>query len=147
MRRHQNAGTQPFLAMPVFQNWDVVAEAWYFACRSGEIGVGAVKAMNLCGQHVALYRGEDGAVRALDGFCPHMGTDLGIGTVKGDRIACFFHHWEFDGTGACRHIPCGEPTPPNACLQPYATAENSARSGVPGAGGGVSAAGFRGLGG
>ena len=28
MRRHLNRPTQPFEEMPVFQNWDVVAEGW-----------------------------------------------------------------------------------------------------------------------
>jgi nitrite reductase/ring-hydroxylating ferredoxin subunit len=123
MRRDQNANTQPFLEMPVFQNWDVVARAWYFACRSKDVRPGKARSLNLCGQRVVLFRGDDGRVRALDGFCPHMGTDLGIGTVKGNRIACFFHHWEFDGEGACRHVPCGEEAPLNACLQSYAVAE------------------------
>lgn len=123
MRRGLNPNTQPFLEMPVFQNWEVVAEGWYFACRSDEVKAGEVRSMNLCGQHVAIFRGEDGTVRALDGFCPHMGTDLGIGKVRGDRIACFFHHWEFDGAGRCQRIPCGETPPVQARLQAYAVSE------------------------
>lgn len=123
MRRGQNANTQPFLEMPVFQNWEVVARAWYFACRSKDVRVGKAIGVDLCGQHLVLFRGADGRVRALDGFCPHLGTDLGIGSVKGNRIACFFHHWEFDGDGVCRNVPCGESAPPGACLQSYAIEE------------------------
>lgn len=123
MRREVNQNTQPLQQDPVFQNWNVVADGWYFACPSRQIGIGQVHSMNLCGQHVVLFRGDDGQVRALDGFCPHMGTDLGIGKVRNNRIACFFHHWEFDGEGRCQRIPCGEPTPPQALLKAYDVAE------------------------
>lgn len=123
MRGEQNQTTQPLREDAVFQNWDVVAEGWYFACPSGELSPKKPRSLDLCGQHVVLFRGEDGQVCALDGFCPHMGTDLGIGTVKGNRIACFFHHWEFDGSGACQKIPCGEPVPAGGSLQSYAVEE------------------------
>lgn len=123
MRRRTNTGTQPFLEMPVFQNWNVVVKGWYFACPSRSLRRGEARSMNLCGQHVVLFRGEDGEVRALDGFCPPMGTDLGIGTVKGDRIVCRFHQWEFDGGGQCRRIPCGETVPSTARVQAYAVEE------------------------
>jgi phenylpropionate dioxygenase-like ring-hydroxylating dioxygenase large terminal subunit len=125
MRRHVNQSSQPFREMPVFQNWDVVARAWYYACPAREIPAGSAKSLNLCGQHVVIFRSEDGRrLHAMDGFCPHMGTDLGIGTVRGDRLACFFHHWEFDGAGQCRHIPCGEEAPANAKLRTYAVEEH-----------------------
>lgn len=123
MRRRVNESTQPFLEMPVFQNWDVVARGWYFACTSRELKRGKAKSFSLCGQHVVLFRGNDLGVRALDGFCPHMGTDLGIGTVKGNHIACRFHQWEFDGKGECRSIPCGETVPSTSRLQAYAVSE------------------------
>lgn len=123
MRRNVNQNTQPFLSTPVFQNWQVVADGWYFACRSKDLRAGQARSMSLCGQHVVLFRGEDEEVRVLDGFCPHMGTDLGIGKVRGNRIACFFHHWEFDGDGACQHVPCGEPAPQHARLHSYDATE------------------------
>lgn len=125
MRRHVNQNSQPFREMPVFQNWDVVARAWYYACPSREVPAGTAKSLNLCGQHVVIFRSEDGEqLNAMDGFCPHMGTDLGIGSVRGDRLACFFHHWEFDGAGKCQHIPCGEDAPANAKLRSYAVEEH-----------------------
>jgi phenylpropionate dioxygenase-like ring-hydroxylating dioxygenase large terminal subunit len=66
-----------------------------------------------------VFRGEDGTLRALDAFCPHMGTDLGIGKVQGNELRCFFHHWRFDGGGRCVDIPCGEPIPARTRLQAY----------------------------
>lgn len=106
MQRLKNRGTQPFRAQPVFNNWDVVAKAWYIAFPSHELGKRGVSSRDICGQRVVFWRGEDGKVRATDAFCPHMGTDLGIGRVDGTGIRCFFHHWKFEGDGRCADIPC-----------------------------------------
>jgi hypothetical protein len=62
-------------------------------------------------------------MRALDAYCPHLGTDLGIGRVDGNQIRCFFHHWAFDGSGRCQEIPCQSHIPTNARLHAYATEE------------------------
>ncbi|MEM1240864.1 MAG: Rieske 2Fe-2S domain-containing protein, partial [Cyanobacteria bacterium P01_H01_bin.26] len=63
----------------IFNNWDIVAKGWYLAATSKEIPIETVKSFDICGQRIALFRGSDGQVRALDAHCPHMGTDLGIG--------------------------------------------------------------------
>lgn len=123
MHRIKNPRTQPFREMPVFNNWDVVAKAWYVGPASAQLPPGKVRSMDLCGQWVVLYRGMDGRVRALDGFCPHMGTDLGIGAVAGNDIRCFFHHWRFDGEGRCTGVPCQADIPAAATLQSYAVEE------------------------
>jgi len=123
MLRVKNASTQPFKAMPVFNNWDVVAKAWYIALSSAKLRAGEARSLDVCGQWLVLYRGSDGRVRALDGFCPHMGTDLGIGRVLGDEIRCFFHHWRFNGEGRCTNIPCQAEIPSSARLQSYAVEE------------------------
>jgi nitrite reductase/ring-hydroxylating ferredoxin subunit len=123
MPRTKNPRTQPFHTQPVFNNWDVVAKAWYVAMPSRELKPGQAKSMDLCGQWVVLYRGEDGRVRALDGYCPHMGTDLGIGKVVGNEIRCFFHHWRYDGDGRCTNIPCQEHIPPGARVEAYSVEE------------------------
>jgi nitrite reductase/ring-hydroxylating ferredoxin subunit len=119
----RNARTQPLRDMRVFNNWNVVAKAWYVAMPSKRLARGAARSMDVCGQWVVLFRGEDGTVRALDGYCPHMGTDLGIGRVMGNEIRCFFHHWRYDGSGRCTHVPCQKEIPARARLQAYAVQE------------------------
>ncbi len=119
MRREQNGSTQPFKTQPVFNNWDVVNEGWYFLGKSKTIKVGAIEPFELCGQRVVVFRGADGRLRALDAFCPHMGTDLAIGKVVDNDIRCFFHHWSFNGDGECTDIPCGATVPKKAKLQSY----------------------------
>jgi nitrite reductase/ring-hydroxylating ferredoxin subunit len=107
----------------IFNNWTVVAKGWYIACSSSSLKPQTATSLMLCGQRIVIFRGADGRVRALDAYCPHMGTDLAIGRVDGNRIRCFFHHWAFDGEGHCRDIPCQATIPDNAHTQGYATQE------------------------
>jgi phenylpropionate dioxygenase-like ring-hydroxylating dioxygenase large terminal subunit len=109
--------------MEIFNNWDIIAKGWYLACPSQEIARKQVKSLELCGQKITIFRGEDGQVRALDAYCPHLGTDLGIGKVDGNLIRCAFHHWGFDENGICRDIPCQSEIPKKAKVQSYATQE------------------------
>lgn len=112
-----------FSAMQIFNNWNVVAKGWYIASPSHALPKEKVKSVEVCGQRIVIFRGEDGQVRALDAYCPHLGTDLGIGQVDGNWIRCAFHHWAFDETGQCQNIPCQPEIPIKAKLQAYATEE------------------------
>ena len=55
------------------------------------------------------YALADG-IFAASNVCPHMGAHLGHeGRVVGESIACPFHGWRFDASGACVEIPyCAE---------------------------------------
>ena len=119
MRRFQNGGTQPFKTQEIFNNWDVVTQGWYLIAKQSAVRKRRVQAFELCGQRIVIFRGQDGRLRCLDSFCPHMGTDLAIGRVSGNELRCFFHHWKFTGDGQCSNIPCGEKTPQRARLQSY----------------------------
>ncbi|TAL37305.1 MAG: aromatic ring-hydroxylating dioxygenase subunit alpha [Alphaproteobacteria bacterium] len=126
MNRGVNRHTQAFRDMRVFNNWNVVARGWYIACKGGDLPPASVKSIEICGQRIAVFRDQKGKTHALDGFCPHMGADLGLGKVKGDRLQCFFHQWSFDPAGNCVDIPClATPSPLHgkARLQAYATEE------------------------
>ncbi|MCU0541764.1 MAG: aromatic ring-hydroxylating dioxygenase subunit alpha [Oscillatoriaceae cyanobacterium Prado104] len=109
--------------MQIFNNWNVIAKGWYIACPSQSLSRGKAKSVGVCGQQIVIFRGEDGKVRALDAYCPHLGTDLGIGQVDGNWIRCAFHHWAFDETGYCQHIPCQSEIPDRAKLSACATEE------------------------
>jgi phenylpropionate dioxygenase-like ring-hydroxylating dioxygenase large terminal subunit len=102
----QNNNSQPRPEFKIFNRWDVVAKGWYQAGPSRDLKKSEAKGIDISGQHIVIYRGESGQVYALDGFCPHMGVDLGIGSVEKESIRCFFHHWKFDQKGQCTDIPC-----------------------------------------
>jgi phenylpropionate dioxygenase-like ring-hydroxylating dioxygenase large terminal subunit len=107
----RNKATQPKLVMPVFNNSNVCAEGWYFACKSTELKVNQTKSIEIANQNLVIWRSESKNVYALDAYCPHMGTHLAKGKVIGENIRCFFHHWQYDGEGQCKEIPAA----PEAC--------------------------------
>ncbi|PIQ24726.1 aromatic ring-hydroxylating dioxygenase subunit alpha [bacterium (Candidatus Blackallbacteria) CG17_big_fil_post_rev_8_21_14_2_50_48_46] len=119
----QNIHTQPQAQHPVFNNWQVVSEGWYILCSSEELQHNQLLTRDLAGQKLCVFRDSRGQVHAMDGFCPHMGVDLGIGKVVNDRVRCFFHHWEYDANGQCQHIPIQKEIPRKACLKTYACKE------------------------
>lgn len=96
-----------------------VAEGWTWALASDELKPGQVKGLRLLGRDLVLFRGEDGAVRALDAFCPHMGADLSNGKVVGDTIQCPMHGWKYDQTGSCVETSCDSAPPRAARLASY----------------------------
>lgn len=106
--RWRNRETQPFREHPVFANPAVVPVGWYPLCASSALGVGRADSFEVAAQRIAVFRGEDGVVRALDAFCPHMGADLANGRVIGDQIECYFHQWRYDGAGELVGVRCGE---------------------------------------
>jgi len=94
------------------------ATGWYQIGYSAEFKPGDIKAAKWLDQDLALFRTESGKFVAMDAYCPHMGAHLGkVGTfggkVCGESIACPWHGWRWDTTGANVEIPYrpGETSP------------------------------------
>lgn len=98
----------------IFNNNERVVEGWYWALRSDALLRGRAAAVNLMGRELAVYRGDDGTVVALDAYCPHMGAHLGAGRVEGSSLRCLFHYWKYDAQGRCTEIPSLGGCPPVA---------------------------------
>jgi phenylpropionate dioxygenase-like ring-hydroxylating dioxygenase large terminal subunit len=106
----------------IFNHADRFVEGWYWAIASRQLKRGQVKPVTLQGRELALYRGQDGQVVALDAYCPHMGAHLAEGKVEGNDLRCFFHNWKFDATGHCIEMPAVAQRVP-ACVKRWPTAE------------------------
>lgn len=78
---------------------------WFVACLSRELRPGRPLARVHQGVPIVLFRGADGAPRALLDRCSHRNVPLSLGAVRGDRLTCGYHGWEFDGAGRCQHVP------------------------------------------
>ena len=88
---------------------------WFQVAYSDELLAGGVMPLHYFGQHMVLFRGEDGQPHVLDAYCPHLGAHLGYGgKVVGNCIKCPFHSWKFDGTGQCVEVPYSQHIPPKA---------------------------------
>jgi 3-ketosteroid 9alpha-monooxygenase subunit A len=88
---------------------------WFVAAFSSELPAKGVKSLRFFGERLVAFRGEDGVAHVLDGYCAHMGADLGAGgIVVGDSIRCPFHAWRYCGTGECVDIPYAKKIPAKA---------------------------------
>lgn len=54
---------------------------------------------------IALFRGEDGGVRAIENRCVHRQLKLSEGQVDGCNLTCLYHGWSYDGDGRVVAIP------------------------------------------
>ena len=94
---------------------------WYAVGGGIDLEAGSARAVTLLGQDLVLWREAGGAAHAWRNRCPHRGMRLSYGSVRGDRLVCRYHGWQYDGTGRCRYIPAhpaGKP-PNRVCVASY----------------------------
>lgn len=101
-----------------------IRDGWYVLATSAELGRKPLKRA-LYGEPLVLFRTASGEAACLLDRCPHRNVPLSMGAVKGERLQCAYHGWEFDGHGACKHIPAfvGEPDASNRRVPRYAVVE------------------------
>ncbi|MGE3807347.1 MAG: Rieske 2Fe-2S domain-containing protein [Gemmataceae bacterium] len=98
------------LELPAADRFPDHPASWYYFCPSKLLRDRPLS-RGLLGQHFVAYRTSSGAVAMLEGRCSHLGADLGKGCVKGDRLQCPFHNWEYGTDGLCQHIPMSADIP------------------------------------
>ncbi|MFI5317864.1 MAG: Rieske 2Fe-2S domain-containing protein, partial [Myxococcota bacterium] len=82
-----------------------VLDAWYAACRCDDLHERPI-ARTIFDRPIALFRNAAGGVGALLDRCAHRNAPLSLGAVDGaGQLACPYHGWRFDHTGACREVP------------------------------------------
>jgi aminopyrrolnitrin oxygenase len=89
-------------------------KSWYPLCRSSDVKRGKVIRQIAFGVPLAIFRTESGCVSAMTATCIHMGADLSRGRVVGERLQCPLHHWEYNASGMCEHIPAESAVPARA---------------------------------
>ena len=104
---------------------------WTEIMASVDLANGEVREALYGDIELAVWRGEDGAARALEAKCAHAGFDMTQGgKVHGNWIECPFHTWRWDEFGMLRQIPYSQkpikqPDPP-ACPR-WSTREEGGR--------------------
>lgn len=78
---------------------------WYAVEYSAAIPVGRVLETRFWGRSIALFRGSDGVVRAVEDRCAHRQVKLSLGEVAGCNLTCPYHGWTYDGSGRLAFIP------------------------------------------
>ncbi len=97
--------------------------SWYPVCLARDLTPGRVIGRDFLGTRVVAWRDAAGLPLVQVAWCPHLGADLSVGQVVDGRLRCAYHHWSFDGTGACAHIPSGDKIPSAARIFSYPSVE------------------------
>lgn len=72
---------------------------WYPAEWSNRVKAGQVSETRFWGESIALFRGKDGTVGAVENRCAHRNIPLTIGHVRGCDLVCLYHGWSFAKDG------------------------------------------------
>ena len=87
-------------------------EGWYFfATRESILREGLIE-KKWMGEEVVAWCDEEGRLCVADSVCPHLGSSLGPevgGKVRGGRLVCPFHGFQFDAAGQCVATPNAPP--------------------------------------
>ena len=100
-------------------------EGWYFVASRREILKAGVLAKTWMGESIVAWSDESGSVCVAEAYCPHLGAYLGPdagGSVRGGRLVCPFHGFEYDAGGQCVATPYADP-PKTATLRTFDTQE------------------------
>jgi len=72
---------------------------WYAVEESAALRNGQVIETKFWGRSIAVFRGQDGRVRAVENRCAHRHLKLTEGQVVDCRLVCPYHGWSYDGDG------------------------------------------------
>ena len=69
-------------------HWPV--NTWYVAARADEV-IDKPLGRQICGERIVFFRNAEGAISALEDFCPHRGAPLSLGFVREGALVCGYH--------------------------------------------------------
>jgi 4beta-methylsterol monooxygenase len=78
---------------------------WYAVEYDVRVPAGRVVEVKFWGRSIAVFRGADGVLRALENRCAHRQLKLSIGQVAGCSLTCAYHGWSYDGDGTLVAVP------------------------------------------
>lgn len=90
--------------------------AWIPVALSDGLPRGGVMRVETAGRDLAVWRAHDGRVNCVDNRCPHRGMRLSFGFVRGNRLNCIYHGWQYATNGQCKYIPAHPELEPPASL-------------------------------
>ena len=78
---------------------------WYPVDHERALAKGKVIETRFWNAPIAVFRGEDGKVAAIENRCAHRQIKLSLGQVKNCRLVCPYHGWSYDCDGRVAEIP------------------------------------------
>jgi phenylpropionate dioxygenase-like ring-hydroxylating dioxygenase large terminal subunit len=94
---------------------------WYVVAESKDLGLNQVISRLLLGEWLAVFRGADGKVSALQDKCLHRTAQISRGKVTNGKLQCPYHGWTYDQKGVVVQIPSMGPDykPGSKCAKSY----------------------------
>lgn len=74
-------------------------DRWYAVEYDREIKKGEIREVQFWNMSIALFRGEDGTLSAIQNRCPHRHLKLSHGVVEKCQVRCAYHGWSFNRDG------------------------------------------------
>jgi nitrite reductase/ring-hydroxylating ferredoxin subunit len=98
---------------------------WHAVALASGVEPGTSNGTRLFGEEIVVWRDAAGTAQVWEDRCPHRGMRLSFGFVRGDRIACLYHGWQFGAEGRCLAIPAHPDieVPPTITVWRHAAAE------------------------
>src|SRR5262245_29708803 len=87
---------------------------WYAVAYDRAVKPGQVREVKFWHTSIALYRGQDGQLHALENRCAHRQLKLSLGEVEQGKLVCPYHGWCYNEEGRVVRIPhdlFGRPMP------------------------------------
>src|SRR5262249_23793958 len=84
----QPAANRESSAFPSF------SASWFHLCSSNQLRQQPV-ALKLNGRSLVAYRTQSGRISVFSGHCSHLAANLANAAVKGERLVCPLHGWEY----------------------------------------------------
>ena len=78
---------------------------WYAVEHDKALTPGSVREVKFWGESIALFKGQDGTLSAIEDRCAHRQVKLSMGDVDGCNLVCMYHGWTYDGNGKVVEIP------------------------------------------
>ena len=78
---------------------------WYAVEEVRNVKPGSVVEVVFWKRSIALFRTADGEFYAVENRCAHRQLKLSLGQVKGCRLVCAYHGWEYDEKGRVAGMP------------------------------------------
>jgi len=108
-------------AGPARPNWP--RNHWYVVALSSEVTTDRLLARTVLGEHLVLFRAQDGTVACLIDRCSHRRYPLSKGTLENGRLVCGYHGFTFECSGACVAVPGQERIPSRAAVRTFPVVE------------------------
>jgi len=104
-------------------DWQVLSAFWYpiaFSREASERPLG----VTLLDRSLVVWRTETG-LSVADDLCLHRGVPLSMGSVRGGRLTCCYHGFQYAPDGQCVRVPANPQAaiPKKLCLKTYPVLE------------------------